>query len=636
VDYVPWPRSGCTLAEARERTAERGAWKQWRDGVEELKSQGRNDNPGHDENRNRPELAIEGLENGINAEFRLQIAKKRLVAYCRADRTGGSFQLIGNDVWPLLTKIDWGQSTAGDAERAEVVYSAVRVFPTLIAPCRVDLIAGCSLSEAFRSFVLEDPEVEALAKLAVKLSPEFERVLIKGHCHLQGGDEWPVAFERSVTIGVVHPDPHKRSIYDVPRNPDPLEVVIAAEALLDRYQTLIGILRRGELEAHGLPPTRGHSEIILRSIWSHDDFYFNADGDLFQVDRESEDPRNWLTRRWIGVVLQRSHAASPAQITSDSSSATMAGPPSTGVTSGTPDYPPFTIDDVIRLGSLSESLMKLVLRHPSVRKHLKNALEFSKKERFHVQEDAGLVVLATGHHEPLLPLRRFAKQYDDTPVDLPPESSEEGSDCSEFSDGWPPEIALYYDAVHLRARILIEMLQKREVVGRGHTADGQLAVIAHSIWSHEDYYIHPPTGDIYEGTPFTMTKIWSAVILERPSASRSVGMFHVNSPERDGVLPRTIPVQVDPAKLRKAVARVETSAASFKACTAWLMEIMRASPTERKITKSVLWEMAQEKWPGTLSERSFLQARSEVIRASGASAWGAAGASRKSKRKSTR
>jgi hypothetical protein len=323
-------RNGCTLAEARERTAERGAWKQWRDRIEELKSESRNDEYGHNENRNRPEPAVKGLENGINAEFRLQMAKKRLVAYGRADHPGAAAQLIGNDVWPLLTKIDWGQSRIGDAQRAEVVYSAVRVFPALLAPCRIDLIAGCSLSEAFRSFVLEDPEVEALAKMAVKLSPEFERVLIEGHCYLHGGDEWPVAFERSVTIGVVHPDPQKRSIYDVPRKPDPLEVVIAAEALLDRYQILIGILRRGELESHGLPPMRGRSEPILRPIWSHDDFFFNAHGDLFQVDRENEDPRgNLLTRRWIAVVLQRNRAASPAQISSDDSRITLGGLQST-------------------------------------------------------------------------------------------------------------------------------------------------------------------------------------------------------------------------------------------------------------------------------------------------------------------
>jgi hypothetical protein len=157
---------------------------------------------------------------------------------------------------------------------------------------------------------LGDPEVATLGREAVRLSPRFEAVFVRGCCHVYGVKEWPLAFERWSMVSAVHPDVAKRSIYDGAGEPDPLEVVIAAEALKHRYRALISILRRGELEGLGLPTTAGHSDVILRSIWSHEEFHLGTStGDVLQDNPESTGRHDRLTRRWIGVVLQRSNFA---------------------------------------------------------------------------------------------------------------------------------------------------------------------------------------------------------------------------------------------------------------------------------------------------------------------------------------
>jgi hypothetical protein len=257
VDYEPWPERGCTLAEARTRIA--------------------------------------GLQQ-ITGQF---------VAYGRSCDAGAALQLIAREIWPLLTNFDWHKSSVSRDPTGNDVFVDLRLFPPLLAPSRVDFIAGAPLSEAFRTYVLEDPEVAALAREAIRLSPEWTRVFVEGRCYRTGAADWPVAFERRYH-DIVHPDPEKRSRFAARRDVDPIEAVIAAEALNHRYGVLISMVRGGQLVAHGLSQASGRLEEIPRSIWSHDDFSFDAkSGDLFQLNDLSEGWRDRLIRRWIGVVLQR-------------------------------------------------------------------------------------------------------------------------------------------------------------------------------------------------------------------------------------------------------------------------------------------------------------------------------------------
>jgi hypothetical protein len=133
-----------------------------------------------------------------------------------------------------------------------------------------------------------------------------------------------------------------------------------------------------------------------------------------------------------------------------------------------------------------------------------------------------------------------------------------------------------------------------------------------------------------------MIRKWTGVVFADSGAAESKARFHVKPMEYEGLPSSTIEAQVK-VKPTKALIRIETTTTSYKECVAWLVGLMRASPLKRIHTRGQLWKMAQEKWPETLSERSFLAARAEAIRTSGASIWAAAGVSKKSaRRKSTR
>ncbi len=292
MDYEPWPETGCSLAEARQRTAESVLSSQ------PAKVSG------------SPPTKITAIEKAVGAAWSDHLKDGRLVAYGHPGRANAETQEISMAQWNALTRIEWQRSAAAD-DQAKIEFSDIRVYPTLLAPCHVSLLAGRTLAEAFEWFVLGDPEVAALGREAVRLSPEFEAVFVRGRCQVHGVEQWPLAFERWVMASTVHPEAAKRSKFDVPRKPDPIEVVVAAEALKHRYRALISVLRRGELEGRGLPASAGHTEAILRSIWSREEFHLDAStGDVLQENPESTGRHDRLMRRWIGVVLQRSNSVS--------------------------------------------------------------------------------------------------------------------------------------------------------------------------------------------------------------------------------------------------------------------------------------------------------------------------------------
>jgi hypothetical protein len=182
----------------------------------------------------------------------------------------------------------------------------IRVFPPLIAPCRIDLLDGLSFAEAFRKFVLLDAEVAVLAAEAVRQAPDWAAVFVEGRCHVHGFKEWPVAYSRWSTLGFIHPDPEKRSRFDVPRKPDPIEVVHAANALSHRYRILLSMLQTRKICAVGLNVASGSVEKILRPIWAHEEFHFDArTGDLLQDNTEGKDHLDRYKRRYTGIVIQK-------------------------------------------------------------------------------------------------------------------------------------------------------------------------------------------------------------------------------------------------------------------------------------------------------------------------------------------
>jgi hypothetical protein len=245
----------------------------------------------------------------LNSDLRHALSQGSLVAYGRPGNVMASPILIPKDVWSALTALDLKASAAGESRRGGAAFFALRVFPTLIAPDRVDLIGKMALAEVLKRFVFGDPEVVAWADEGIKRAPEFEKVFREGRCFVHGVAEWPVDAERWSTIGYLHPDPNKQSVYDPPGKPSPIEIVDAAEALLHRYQLLIGMLRSGEIHAFGLRDPSGAFEGIPASIWSHEEFHLDAKGDVLQDNQNCKNPRiDGLIRRWTAVELRAPEA----------------------------------------------------------------------------------------------------------------------------------------------------------------------------------------------------------------------------------------------------------------------------------------------------------------------------------------
>lgn len=201
----------------------------------------------------------------------------------------------------------------------------------------------------------------------------------------------------------------------------------------------------------------------------------------------------------------------------------------------------------------------------------------------------------------------------------------------------PQDVQQAADAVCDRYSALLKLLRQQilEAVGdpvRSHDTN----LILSSIWSHPSYYFDAMNGDVLQKNEnFTSwhdhwVKRWRAVMLKRSP------MFHVEPPKSDGLRSATADRQRPLKKSIEVNYRVETTGASLKACQHWLAELMKASPQKRTETKAGLWKKAQEKWPGTLSERKFLAARAEAIKITGATAWETAGISKKSVQKSAR
>jgi hypothetical protein len=319
--HTPWPEEGCALAEARERTVDRVVFRMWRSGIQHYKSLGASTSWTRGDSidairdarhrRMQHQQVLEEQENYMNAEFRRHLTSTSLIAYGRPGNLAAEPQLIAPDIWSALSKVLWDDSAAGERRRGGVVYLAVRVFPVLLAPNRLEFLDGLIVQEAFKKYVINDPEVVAFGRRAIAANRQLEQVFVQGACYTHGGFEWPLAHDDRSVPGTVHSDPKRSHVIGVFSERHRADVMEAIQALAARYRMFLGLLRRGELTGHGIPAVPGHPPGIPRAIWSHDDYYFKADsGDIMEANPECEDPpRDFLLKRWSDVELRRAQQA---------------------------------------------------------------------------------------------------------------------------------------------------------------------------------------------------------------------------------------------------------------------------------------------------------------------------------------
>ena len=310
VPHAPWPENGCTLGEARERTADREAWKEWRRLNDRRKTfrprswldrDTRLEEVRHDRLMgNRLQETIDECENRITTDSLQHMRTKRLIAYGRPGELSAAPQLIAAEIWPALTNIGWEASAVGENRRGGAVFLAVQVYPALLAPCRTDLVAGRSLSDAFRKYVLEDPEFTALAEHAARQNPEARSIVKEGQAGGADNDwRWPVELSRfSSLTDVIN---GRRSFWDKQAMADE-SYRDAYEVLWDRYKHLLNLLKSGDVLVKGTHAGTGHVVGIDVAQWSRRGLWLDVrSGDLLEEENQK------LVLKWTGLALEKAN-----------------------------------------------------------------------------------------------------------------------------------------------------------------------------------------------------------------------------------------------------------------------------------------------------------------------------------------
>jgi hypothetical protein len=164
-----------------------------------------------------------------------------------------------------LSKIS--KSNKPDAICDEKSLFDVSVFPVLLAPNVVEQLGFLSLKDAFSRFVIGDPEVQHLGKIAGAAVPQFMDIYREGRCFY--GYYWPMSTDDLISLG--EPDPQAENFFGYRST---VQTDLAQRALRIRYQALLNLLRSRRLLAEGDPVRPNDPQQILSSIWASPSYYF--------------------------------------------------------------------------------------------------------------------------------------------------------------------------------------------------------------------------------------------------------------------------------------------------------------------------------------------------------------------------
>lgn len=209
---------------------------------------------------------------------------------------------LPSSAWRSLRFLNLKTSIAREPKETSVKIYDVKVYPAIKAPNAVDLVSGLPFVEAFRRFVLEDPEVYVLGKQAIKVDSGYARVFEQGDCFAHGVKQWRVTW-----CDTVKASKDEEEMIGILNGPPPKEISCAEAALADRVAAFVTLLRDGTLVAQGIPHVSNLDKVVPRTVWSHRNYYFDAhQGDVLETNPDCEDPpRDMLLRRWSGILLER-------------------------------------------------------------------------------------------------------------------------------------------------------------------------------------------------------------------------------------------------------------------------------------------------------------------------------------------
>jgi len=165
-------------------------------------------------------------------------------------------------------------------------------------PNAARLLDGLSLSEVFYKYVLNDPDVVALAAAAVRLDHAYESVFREGQFPGPYVEfTWPLdVTAENLAFQFVRPiifDLHRPS----PKAPDAVTEVCVVMA--DRMKALRDLLTSGKVMGRGTFAKTGEMGEVDRLQWARRELWIDVqNSDLLETENHK------LTLRWSGLIFE--------------------------------------------------------------------------------------------------------------------------------------------------------------------------------------------------------------------------------------------------------------------------------------------------------------------------------------------
>lgn len=195
------------------------------------------------------------------------------------------------------------------------------------------------------------------------------------------------------------------------------------------------------------------------------------------------------------------------------------------------------------------------------------------------------------------------------------------------------------DALRDRFRRIVRLLINGEIVAEGALyGQGAVTEISRAMWLRKTAVLDLYQGDFYDRYPdpggdgeARVSPLYLSLMLRRPKAEVPEKL-HVKPTEHDLVPQSSLSSasSATHAAELKAARKVQSRVQARRECSEWLQAEMRKSPGKRPFPKPYWREQAAGRWVSLLSYRAFDDAWDEAIAKTGAIAWAAAGAPKRS------
>lgn len=237
--------------------------------------------------RERPEFAASGrdalsavvgdlarLKETINSNIGQLMQDDRLVSRGAKGGSDGLVQFIERDDWLTLTNFNVEASAAGEDRGGGVCFFKLRCWPLIESPVAAERLAGLDLAQAFQRAVINDVEVQKMARAADESETSLKRAVNR-----RGDDSrhWPARFEDVDFVSILQ----GTASFQWSSEKALPDITEFATLFKRKYGLFMELLRTGALIADGISRPGGMRDPVDSAFWSREDYWIDFEaGDL--------------------------------------------------------------------------------------------------------------------------------------------------------------------------------------------------------------------------------------------------------------------------------------------------------------------------------------------------------------------